>query len=44
MSHLPHPWFNHPKNIQWKIQVMKFIIMHFFHDLSFSLAQQIAMV
>jgi hypothetical protein len=26
----PHPpWFNHPDNIQWRIQVMKFIIMHF---------------
>jgi hypothetical protein len=26
----PHtPWFNHPKNIRSKIQVMKFIIMQF---------------
>jgi hypothetical protein len=21
------PWFNHPKNIRWRIQVTKFIIM-----------------
>jgi hypothetical protein len=30
MSHPPHPpWFNHPNNIQWRIQVMKFIIIQF---------------
>jgi hypothetical protein len=30
MSRPPHPpWFNHSNNIQWKIQVMKFIIMQF---------------
>jgi hypothetical protein len=31
MSRSPHPpWFNHPNNIRWRIQVMKFIIMQFF--------------
>jgi hypothetical protein len=26
----PHlPWFNHPNNIRWRIQVMNFIIMQF---------------
>jgi hypothetical protein len=30
MSHPPHPpWFNHPNNIRWRIQAMKFIIMQF---------------
>jgi hypothetical protein len=30
MSRPPHPlWFNHPNNIRWRIQVMKFIIMQF---------------
>jgi hypothetical protein len=30
MSSPPHsPWFNHPENIRWRIQVMKFIIMQF---------------
>jgi hypothetical protein len=30
MSRLPHPpWFNHPNNIRWRIQVMKFIITQF---------------
>jgi hypothetical protein len=30
MSSLPHPpWFNHPNNIQWSIQAVKFIIMQF---------------
>jgi hypothetical protein len=30
MSSPPHPpWFNHPNSIRWRIQVMKFIIMHF---------------
>jgi hypothetical protein len=39
ISPLPHachmtrpshpPWFNHPNNIRWRIQVMKFIIMQF---------------
>jgi hypothetical protein len=28
MSSPPHPpWFNHPNNVRWRIQVMKFIIM-----------------
>jgi hypothetical protein len=31
MSHPPQPpWFNHPNNIQWTIQGVKFIIMQFF--------------
>jgi hypothetical protein len=30
MSRPPQPpWFNHPNNIRWRIQVMKFIIMQF---------------
>jgi hypothetical protein len=30
MSRPPHPpWFNHPNNILWRIQVMKLIIMQF---------------
>jgi hypothetical protein len=30
MSRPPHPpWFNHPKNIRWRIQVIKFIITQF---------------
>jgi hypothetical protein len=30
MSRLPHPpWFNHPNNIRWRIEIMKFIIMQF---------------
>jgi hypothetical protein len=30
MSRPPHPpWFNHPNNIRWRIQAMKFIIMQF---------------
>jgi hypothetical protein len=30
MSRPPHsPWLNHPNNIRWRTQVMKFIIMHF---------------
>jgi hypothetical protein len=30
MSTPPHsPWFNHPNNIQWRIQAVKFIIMQF---------------
>jgi hypothetical protein len=30
MSRPPHPpWFNHPNNIWWRIQAMKFIIMLF---------------
>jgi hypothetical protein len=30
MSGLPHPpWFNHPNNIRWRIQAVKFIIMQF---------------
>jgi hypothetical protein len=30
MSCPPHPpWFNHPNHIQWRIQVMKFIILQF---------------
>jgi hypothetical protein len=29
MSRPPHPpWFNYPKNIRWRIQAVKFIIMH----------------
>jgi hypothetical protein len=28
MSRPPHPpWFDHPNNIRWRIQAMKFIIM-----------------
>jgi hypothetical protein len=28
MSSPPHPpWFNHPNNIRWRVQAMKFIIM-----------------
>jgi hypothetical protein len=28
MSCPPHPpWFNHPNNIRWRIQTVKFIIM-----------------
>jgi hypothetical protein len=28
MSRPPHPpWFNHPNNIRWRIQALKFIIM-----------------
>jgi hypothetical protein len=23
------PWFNHPNNIRWRIQAVKFIIMQF---------------
>jgi hypothetical protein len=31
MSSSPHsPWFNHPNNIWWRIQALKFIIMQFF--------------
>jgi hypothetical protein len=31
MSYPPHPpWFNHPNSIRWRIQAMKFIIIHFF--------------
>jgi hypothetical protein len=38
MSHPPQPpWFNHPNNIRWRIQVMKFIIMQLLHDPSSSL-------
>jgi hypothetical protein len=30
MSRPPRPpWFNHPNNIQWRIQAVKFIIMEF---------------
>jgi hypothetical protein len=30
MSRQPHPpWFNHPNNIRWRMQAMKFIIMKF---------------
>jgi hypothetical protein len=30
MSHPPHLlWFNHPNNIRWRIQAVKFIIMQF---------------
>jgi hypothetical protein len=30
MSRPPHPpWFNHPNNIGWRIQAVKFIIMQF---------------
>jgi hypothetical protein len=30
MSRLPHfPWFNHPNNIRWSMQVMKFVITQF---------------
>jgi hypothetical protein len=30
MYHPPHPpWYNHPNNIRWRIQAMKFIIMQF---------------
>jgi hypothetical protein len=30
MSHPPHaPWCNHPNNIRWRIQAVKFIIMQF---------------
>jgi hypothetical protein len=30
MSSPPHsPWFNHPNNIWWRIQAVKFIIMQF---------------
>jgi hypothetical protein len=30
MSRPPHlPWFNHPSNIRWRIQAVKFIIMQF---------------
>jgi hypothetical protein len=30
MSNPPHhPWFNHPNNIWWRIQAVKFIIMQF---------------
>jgi hypothetical protein len=30
MSRPPHPpWFNHPKNIRWRIQAVKLIIMQF---------------
>jgi hypothetical protein len=30
MSRLSHPpWFSHPNNISWRIQALKFIIMHF---------------
>jgi hypothetical protein len=28
MSRPPHPpWFNHPNNIRWRIQAVKFIII-----------------
>jgi hypothetical protein len=31
MSRPPHPpWFNHPNNIRWRIQAVKFIIMQFY--------------
>jgi hypothetical protein len=31
MSRSPHPpWYNHPKNIRWRIQAINFIIMQFF--------------
>jgi hypothetical protein len=30
MSHPPHPpWFNHPNNIRWRIQAVKFVTMQF---------------
>jgi hypothetical protein len=29
MSRPPHPPFNHPNNIRWRIQAVKFIIMQF---------------
>jgi hypothetical protein len=29
MSRPPHHWLNHPNNIRWRIQVMKFVIMQF---------------
>jgi hypothetical protein len=30
MSHPSHPpWFNHPNNIRWRIEAVKFIIMQF---------------
>jgi hypothetical protein len=30
VSRPPHPsWFNHPNNIRWRIQAVKFIIMQF---------------
>jgi hypothetical protein len=30
MSRPPHPlWFNHPNNIRWRIQAVKFIITQF---------------
>jgi hypothetical protein len=38
MSRPPHPpWFDHPNNIRWRIQAVKFIIMQFPPDLSSSL-------
>jgi hypothetical protein len=39
MSRPPHPpSFNHPNNIRWRMQAMKFIIMHCLHDPSSSLS------
>jgi hypothetical protein len=30
MSRSPHPpWFNHPNNIRWRIQDVKFIVLQF---------------
>jgi hypothetical protein len=38
MSRPPQPpWFNHPNNIRWRIQAVKFIIMQFSLDPSSSL-------
>jgi hypothetical protein len=38
MSRPPHPpWFNHPNNIRWRIQTVKFIIMQFSSRSVFSL-------
>jgi hypothetical protein len=37
MSRPSSPWFNHPNNIRWRIQAVKFIIMHFLHDPSSSI-------
>jgi hypothetical protein len=38
MSSPPHPpWFNHPNNIQWKIQAVKSSLCSFLHDPSSSL-------
>jgi hypothetical protein len=46
MSRPPHPpWFNHPNNIRWRIQVTKFIVMQFspwfvFHPFRFTYPPQ----